>query len=85
MTANARPWAPKALSPEGDGIAQKASAARARSREGRKRVCFGCQRPEDDALGLVHSELPCERCGAVPCHGIVTNGALGPSGPKEAA
>jgi hypothetical protein len=57
-----------------DGHAQKASKVRAEMRGDRKRVCTGCLLPTDQALGRIHSELPCDRCGKAPCFGIVTIG-----------
>jgi hypothetical protein len=37
----------------------------------RRRVCHGCTADSDALLGWIHSELPCERCGVMPCNGNV--------------
>ena len=52
----------------------KAAKRDARERSKRQRVCKGCIKPQDRALGLIHSELACQRCGVAPCYGIVTAG-----------
>lgn len=51
----------------------------------RQRVCSGCLRDGDHPLGLVHSELACERCGATPCHGHIVETAGGSAEPVGAA
>lgn len=49
-------------------------------RRTRERICTGCRKPEDREIGPIHSSLPCERCGAEPCHGFVVGEMwLGPS------
>jgi hypothetical protein len=48
----------------------------AKRQAGRQRVCEACVRPNDVALGRVHSELPCTRCRRAPCFGIITVGTL---------
>jgi hypothetical protein len=56
-----------------DGLA---AAKDARLRSKRERICNLCVREADKALGLLHTEAACQRCGAAPCHGIVTVGPI---------
>lgn len=37
----------------------------------RARVCKACVYDTDRVLGHVHSELACDRCGAIPCVGAM--------------
>jgi hypothetical protein len=54
-----------------DPLVLKAQKREARDMGVRLRVCENCIEPGDHELGWIHSELPCHRCGAKPCAGVV--------------
>jgi hypothetical protein len=56
-----------------DPLMVRAALRDERERGVRQRVCSGCHNPETDkVLGrVIHSELPCHRCGEKPCEGLM--------------
>jgi hypothetical protein len=54
-----------------NALVLKAQKREAHDMGKRLRVCENCIQPRDRELGWIHSALPCERCGVVPCAGVV--------------
>lgn len=45
----------------------------------RLRLCADCVTTSDEVIGGIHSELPCQRCGAIPCVGAIVALPPGPA------